>query len=339
MSAVAVFILIASLLLQPDPTLTPLNPGDITAPPTPTFAPDNADLLDEVVSARFEASTYAPLVGEPFTLVISVILPDGAQLNQWPEFPETWEPFQVIERRELQEQQIGGRVGYEQEIEVILWRPGGIDTPQTFVGYTFGGGDRFNVPVRSAFIAVPSVLDTDDLNLRPFQPPVDLPYLSPWLILGALIAAGMVAWLVLRRWRSRPKTTVELAQQSPYERAAATLEVVRENDLPSVETSYQLVAGVLRTYLQTRLSVPAPELTTDETLDQLAGRIPEPLLADLERMLSRSDMVKFAGASPDERSIPNLIEYAGRWLEAVERQVKANGSETETTNISEGQGV
>jgi hypothetical protein len=158
--------------------------------PSPT--PDNPTGAFDSVIARFDASTLSPLTGEPFTLTLTISLPDGTQVTEWPVIEGNWGPFEIRERSEIT--QVGQDV--IQRYTAVLWRPEDVVTPESYVGYSAGGTDIRRVPVREAFFSVPTVLKPDDEALRPPLPPLISPWPWPEIILacGLLLAAGVVVW-------------------------------------------------------------------------------------------------------------------------------------------------
>jgi hypothetical protein len=81
---------------------------------------------------------------------------------------------------------------------VIAWRPGEHSTPETYIQYQLSPEDPIhNILAAPTVISVPSVLDSQDTELRPLKPPVSLPYLPPWLVLLAAIILVAVARGVL----------------------------------------------------------------------------------------------------------------------------------------------
>lgn len=275
------------------------------------------------VSARFVAQNLAPLVGQPVELVLIVQVPAGAIVN-WPDFPEEWSPFLV---RAVGEKEIvsgGSGQTIRQILTVVLWQPGDHETPDLTLDYQLAGQtETRQIITEKAFFSVSSVLDLEDLTLRPLKPPVSLPYVSPLLVL--VTAAGLVSAVFAgRRWRHRPTAGLRrvVAPSDLHPAAQAALNRIRRAaDNPQAEESYRVAADALRGYVGQRFGLPAPEWTTGElvaameTHPELALR----RLRELGHMLEQADLVKFAAMQPRTKAAQRLLGAAYQWIEQVDR--------------------
>lgn len=276
-------------------------------------------LAQSVIEARFSADNGSPLVGEPVTLTLTANVPQGIAITAWPEIPADWSPFEVRGLGELSiTENPDGTALYQQPYTVILWDVGEYETPDTIIQYeVIGDGTTREQNIEPAFFTVISVLDPADMTLRPFQPPVLLPYISPLLIAG--VAGGAVALLALvvqRVWRGQTSPARPTpGALTPAKLALTELRRLAGRNLTPVQL-YQAVADALRTYTQAQYQVQALDMTTGELMDALYNRIPGSTQTDLQRMLDQADLVKFARYIPDADSAQKYLESAGRWLKA-----------------------
>lgn len=281
-----------------------------------TFAQD-----ETLVTARFTTSNPRPLTGEVFTLELTINVPSGNELAELPTFPESgaWGDFEIVALDEVEVSPLtDGTVVYHQVLTVRLWQPRDYNTPETFVGYRLTGfNDIQRIPVRQEQITVPTVLDFEDLTLRPFKPLIYLPYLSPWVVVAGVILVGAVAGFGYRWWQRRPKRLPAAERAaSPGEIALQKLASLKtktsEENSPAAQ--YTQVAAMMREYVQGQYGV--GELTTAELTEQLREYLPEKMLTDLGRILTEADLVKFAGAEaqPDAEIARRLTEAARRWI-------------------------
>lgn len=136
-------------------------------------------------------------------------------------------------------------------------------------------------------------------------------------VVGALIAAWL-AWRALRKARTSAAGTLA-AVLPPHLRARRALEeALRQLDDP--DRFCTRVSAILRTYLEERFGLNAPDRTTEEFLAEL--RTSDELNADqkelLARFLTRCDIVKFARDEPTEAELRALHAAAVRLVSETE---------------------
>ncbi len=132
-------------------------------------------------------------------------------------------------------------------------------------------------------------------ELHDIRGPLELPEPAPYLLLGlialaALVALALLYWWIFRRQRPVPPPI------PPAVRARAELMRARELMAPERALSYmQRISEILRNYLEARFLLPTTRQTTREFFRHLANA---PELAacedDLQSCLERCDMAKFA---------------------------------------------
>lgn len=276
--------------------------------------------VQTTVLAYFTADNFTPLIGERVTLTLIVEVPVAFEITEWPEFPPDQYPFEVLETHERTEQTDEQSYHSQQAFTVTIWRPGEFRTPDLLLTYHDTENDEtHSVPIEPAFFNVPTQLTgTDADSLRPFKPQIELPYLSPLVIIGFAILFGGTGWYGYRRWQQRrvrsPKATPDIT--TPYTTAIAALTQLEQNK-PAPEVAYSQIAACVRSYIQGQFTIAAHELTTTELLEALAQHHTElqsDLLRDLERLLQQADLVKFAGIIPPPNQTGRLLKFARSWL-------------------------
>jgi hypothetical protein len=151
--------------------------------------------------------------------------------------------------------------------------------------------------------------------------PVAIPWdWRAWLVTAlALLALALLAWWAWRRF-TRPAAPAPAAPPlPPHLRALNGLEAALK-DLAEPERFCTRVSGVLRTYLEERFGVNAPDRTTEEFLAELRRGGPldagqQALLADF---LTGCDIVKFARHAPTEAELKALHQAAWRLVRETE---------------------
>jgi hypothetical protein len=143
--------------------------------------------------------------------------------------------------------------------------------------------------------------------------------------LWALIAVAAIAAVAL--WLKKRKKVAEVAPElliPPHRRAKERLRGATE----LISDPYRfcsLVSDVVRTYLEERFKLHAPDQTTDEFLAELreSSVLNEEHKALLEDFLTRCDLVKFARLEPTEPELRGLLDAALRLIdETQEVEVK-----------------
>jgi hypothetical protein len=272
--------------------------------------------------AHFLTNLGAPLVGEPIELTLTATIPAGAIMISWPEFPADWWPLEVQNVGELSI----GATEYHQNLTVILWIPGDYQTPETTITYQLAeNAETQTLVVEPAFFSIPSVLDGQDMALRPFKAQISLPYVSPLVIAAGAAGLGALSFVAIRRLRSVRaivlKRTVDEDGLGPAARAAlAELRRIALLGLPP-DQLYAATANCLRTYIHDQMNIPALDLTTAELMGSL--RLPDALQRELQRILEQADLVKFARYQPSGETAQKYLDVAGKWVRAADQKETA----------------
>lgn len=141
----------------------------------------------------------------------------------------------------------------------------------------------------------------------------------PMFIAGGvlLVGLGVLAFLGIGAMRRR---AVRQARVSAYEEAVRRLEALSARGAPderSADSWYVELSSIVRRYLEGRYGVRAPELTTEEFLQE--ARRAAGLAADhrelLTAFLERCDRVKFAGYRPDSDESMATLAAARAFVE------------------------
>ncbi len=131
-----------------------------------------------------------------------------------------------------------------------------------------------------------------------------------WL-LGILAALALVAFLLYWFiWRKKPLTEEEeIALLPPYDRAKLALQKLDESQFlmrSEVKDYYSELTFIIRKYLDEKVYNRALESTTDQLISRLnllkeGNQIPlsKDTIKNLESILKRADLVKFAKSAPD----------------------------------------
>ncbi len=159
-------------------------------------------------------------------------------------------------------------------------------------------------------------------DLRPAKPPLAIP--AGWSWLGwviAVLALAAFAWWLRKRWRKKQEAPlpepVIPAHIRAGERLRAALEFFHDPERFCV-----LVSSAIRSYLEDRFDLHAPDRTTEEFLEEVQYS-PKLSLAHkqlLSDFLSQCDMVKFARYEPSRPELQALFDAGNRLVSETSLQ-------------------
>lgn len=279
------------------------------------------------LTARLEAETLEPLVGERVGVMLVVETPPGYTVT----FPplEEWGAFGVVDVQDPIIETVEGRMVHSQVFNIIPWQTGVLFSPQLYVTYqVIDGAERGELAVEPIQMRVQESLESDP-TLRTSRETIDLQVTRLWLyvvwvILGVVgvLGGGYMLKGRIHGWGGRQvrgngfqKTLGQSTMQQLYR-----LRI----DAPDVIAQYAGTGDILREYVRVRFAVAVDDLTTDELVDALrqTGQLRVVRLKELVYLLDQADLAKFAPASfyspSGQTSLPHLAQ---QWVKEVEAEV------------------
>jgi hypothetical protein len=148
-----------------------------------------------------------------------------------------------------------------------------------------------------------------------------------WYILIAVsfIIIGLGIYWDIKRRKKKQRPEVYIA---PVEKAAGALKRLDSMQLlqkGQVKEYYSELSRIARTYIEETIEIPAMESTTRGVLEDLKAAAPgkrmiinDKIYHDLERVLTNSDMVKFAMSRPDDEQITSDRILTEQTVNAIE---------------------
>ncbi|MDA0657202.1 MAG: hypothetical protein O3C60_00035 [Planctomycetota bacterium] len=294
------------------------------------------------VQVTVEVTPAEPRIGDVLSVAIRVTaLPDVEVLM--PEFGEALDQFEILDfvpRETLNDQ---GDIVQTQTYSLQLRRSGPQRIPPIlveFVDHRPGqksapdGEDAYELLTPRVDFNVESVVAADNAAaIRPALGDLDTSggtrSIAERSMRGAILAAGaivlglVVTTIIVRRLR------IKVDRVSPFEIAATRLNRLIQRPLPrgeQIEPFFVELSALVREYLENRFELRAPELTTEEFLEQASasGQLSSDHQPLLREFLRHADLVKFAGWHPDEMTIRQALSAAERFLQETRDEVGTN---------------
>lgn len=187
------------------------------------------------------------------------------------------------------------------------------------------------------FVEVKSVMGDEEKNasLRDIKEPLSVNAgVSRGFVLAviivSLIAGGIVLW---RFYFKKGDVKKRIPLLLPERIAFGELERIENLGLiekEMVKEYYYLVSLTLRTYLENRFFLKAPEQTTEEFLESVihSDSLEEKYISLLKEYLNHCDLVKYAKFDPGKSQSKKLIETTRQFIEETAEDKKG-----ETTKI------
>ena len=263
------------------------------------------DLCAQVASG---VDSLSVKIGEQITYTIEVET-DSTNLVVFPE-GQTFLPLEMIESYDIDTTQEAAKVKLIKKYGLTQFDSGAYSIPRqkVLVSDQVFYTDSLQVEIRNI------VVDTTKQGLYDIKPLIAVEKSSSqwWkyaliiMLILALIGA-LLYWFI---WRKPPMTQDEkIAMLPPYDRAKLALQKLDESAYlvnNELKDYYSELTFIIRKYLDEKVYDHALESTTDELIDRLNllkdGNqidISSEDIKNIETILKRADLVKFAKSAPD----------------------------------------
>lgn len=160
--------------------------------------------------------------------------------------------------------------------------------------------------------------------IKPYKAPITVSEVLPWVLLFFLVLSGL--WFLVRfikKLRARKSGEVILPNPDPAHIIAfRELEQLKKEKLwqkGEIKKYYTRLTEIIRQYLDNRYMISSMELTTMETLTELAksGFKEDDSYRKLRTILTGADLVKFAKYNPEPSENELHFEYAWNFVIAT----------------------
>lgn len=273
------------------------------------------------VSSSVDTTTIK--IGEQIIYKIQVKT-DSTQLVVFPE-GQSFSPLEMIEASKVDTTKNNSEVQLTRTYGLTQFDPGNFTIPKQRI--TIGNSEFFTDSLQVQVNAV--VVDTTKQKLYDIKPMIEVERSTgDWwkyllIIVFAVAAVAFGLWWFI--WRKKPMTEEEeIALLPPYDRAKLALQKLDESDYlqrSELKDYYSELTFIIRKYLDEKVYDRALESTTDELIDRLtllsdANKIvlSKNDISNINNILKRADLVKFAKSAPD-------IELAKMDREAIDMEI------------------
>ncbi|MGE4489945.1 MAG: hypothetical protein AB7E95_10430 [Kiritimatiellales bacterium] len=278
----------------------------------PTLPPDG-------FAAQAVLNTDTLRVGDPVTLTLTVRHPEGAVIR----FPDLGNGKQVVVRgRAHSTKKLSDTVVETEELyHLTSFRIGDWNlTTTNAVICTFTDGSEKHQALPKLILHVQSSLNSTNATKVAdikgiVKPPLKIkPILWVSLIIAALaIIAGLLTLAFLRK----PRTILQMPPpEPPHILARRALDALKNKEWLA-EPFFTELSLILRTYLEKRFELNAPDSTTEELTRMMSKDIRLNLSEQqsLRNFMTQSDLVKFARADAEKEVMQNAYSTVEQFVE------------------------
>lgn len=295
-----------------------------------------AALVAVVLGGRALASEEAPVrvttraeprestIGSPFRYVMTIEAAQEAEVIV-PLLAQRIGDFFIQDFGESPRRIEKGRVVIERWYSLVSYEVGEHLIPGPTVQYRVAGGDLQRIDAPDALVVIDSLLPKAGgaKDIRDVKPPAVVPrdYRPLWWGLAALGGLCGAALLLYRALSGRGRSPA-VPQRPAHEIALESLVRLRSARLLEAGRHGQFyveLTAIVRTYLERRFELRAPEMTTEEFLQaaQRNPQIAQAHRASLAQFLNEADLVKFAKYVPALEDAERAYAAARQFVEAT----------------------
>lgn len=273
---------------------------------------------DVTVTTRMDANKI--MVGDQARLFLEVKSNPSSVAVHWPQFPDTFNHLEIVEKGKIDTVRQGGHVAYKQRLLITGFDSGVFNIPAFIFAYSpVQGGETQSVASDSLQLLVQTVPVDTSKAFKPIKGLMEvkgswLDYI--WYILGALILLGVgifIAFYFLKNKKvaaPKPQGPAETLQERTL-RLLTELDAKQLWQKKQVKEYYVILTDIVRNYIEQRFNTPAMELTTDELLYKAQHhRELQPYHGLLSGILYTADLAKFAKAEPLPQEHMDAMEKA-----------------------------
>ena len=287
------------------------------------------------VKATVSITPKQPRLGDVITLSLAVEHEAGVKVTL-PPFGEALGRFTVLKFVPRRSRSAAGAITETQSYSLQPPGSGKQRIPALRVEYQLAGEDDVRELLTDELtLQVESVAQGAEVSreLSPVPDKLDPNPGLPWWFWPAVgLGLSPMLLLLVAYGRSIKRKARRRTELGAYDAALRRLLALKDQPLPDQETAdgwYVELSGIVRRYLEDRLRIRAPELTTEEFLARArrSAALEVSVRDGLSKFLAACDQVKFAAHRPEQDESGKTLELAEVLLTGQEEFLR-RGEET-----------
>ncbi len=299
-----------------------------------------ADPSEHRPKASLQLDADEATIGEKIGARLVAEGPSGI-LFEFPDLRSSLEPLDVTDINIEKAASEDGKIRQDASFFIASYVTGAIEIPALEIPYDLDGTEN-SVSTEPITLTIRSVLGSESEELAdikgPERIPPDLTMLLVILVIVLAVAAGVITARYLYRKYKNLKRVVPLedifSRVPPHEWVYAELDRLLGKKLLEegrFKEFYVSLSEILKRYLEGRYRIDTLEKTTEELSEIMAqARIERKVRSEVESILKKSDIVKFARSIPtydqSKQTIQEVYSFVDRTKplhEPVESQEEA----------------
>jgi hypothetical protein len=292
--------------------------------------------FSQQAEAWLSADSSSIMIGDQIGVNLGIKLPAGSQV-QWPLIGDTLTAnIHVVKKENIDTITDAQKLTLQQHLVITSFDSGYFEVPPLHILYRLPNDTAVFDAVTGSFFLQVFVPDVD--TTKPFKVikgPVEEPYtfaeIFPWILLGLLVIAAIVFLII---YLNRRKKNQPLFKSKPKPLPPPDVEAIRKLEelrlarvwqSGKVKQYHSSLTDIMKNYLKRRFGFDAPEMTSDEILDELkVHNINQETTEKLKGVMQLADLVKFAKAQPtpleNDLSLEHCIDFVKETKPVVETQ-------------------
>jgi hypothetical protein len=286
-------------------------------------------------SVKAEIDRQQAYVGDRLRFTLTLIADSTTSVDSIP-VGENLGDFDVIGRQYDLSGDGSGGIRHIVDFDLAVYKMGQFWIPQIPIRFIHADSTTSEFMTDSLAVIIMSVASGDSLvDIKGLKPQIYFGSRFPWLyvIVAAIVLAGLVVWMWRRRKKSEAVSEAEpIDTRPPWVIADEALRRLRESGLLAngeFKLFYLALTDILRAYIEPRFGVDALDRTTSELREELTQISLDDHYYDLLfGLFDSADLVKFAKLRPEMSEAESDFQKGWQFVQSTgeKRHVGVSGT-------------